>query len=561
MTAPEFQEILDEYLSSSRELLDRAEEALLAAEGAGGALPPEELAAVKRVFHTLKGNSAMMGYDAVAGAAHVLEDALASLGSGERDADEEVVSLLLAGIGKLGAAFRSGAVPEAWPAEWEEAFGELRRASHEAAAPAPSPAVPVPAAAPGPRVSDDAARHVLGRRDRSLRVSHASLERLLELSGEVHVLLASVGERVARLAARSESEEAAALSATLETLLRTFGLLEREVFATRLVPVGSVLARFRRPVRDLALELGKEVDFVVEGGETTLDKSVVDELGEPLLHLVRNALDHGLERPEEREARGKRRRGTLRLSARQASHLVEVSVLDDGGGIDVERVRRRAAQIGIRTEELDEASLADLVFLPSFSTRAGVSELSGRGVGLDVVKASVERLGGAVRVRSVPGRGTEFRLSFPLTLAQTNALLVEVDGETYAVPVGFLEETVRVEESELHRVASHGVVTVRDRLVPAVDAGALLGTGGASAAARPFATILAGGGRRKALLVDRPLETRRIVVKPLDESLGRPFGVSGATLLGDGRVVMILDAPGLLEAHLETLRAAVGREV
>lgn len=561
MTAPEFQEILEEYLSSSRELVEKAEEALLCAESAGGALSPEELANVKRVFHTLKGNSAMMGYDAVAGAAHALEDALAALGSGEREADEEVVSLLLAGVGKLGAAFRSGAVPEAWPPEWEEAFGELRRALHEAAAPASARAPSAPAAAPGPRAADDPARQVLGRRDRSLRVSHASLERLLELSGEVHVLLAGVAERVARLAASSGSEEAVAVSASLETLLRTFGLLEREVFATRLVPVGSVLTRFRRLVRDLALELGKEVDFAVEGGETTLDKSVVDELGEPLLHLVRNALDHGLERPEEREARGKRRRGTLKLAARQASHLVEVSVLDDGGGIDVERVRRRAAQIGIPTGELDEASLVDLVFLPSFSTRSGVSELSGRGVGLDVVKASVERLGGAVRVRSAPGRGTEFRLSFPLTLAQTNALLVEVDGETYAVPAGFLEGTVRVDESELHRVASHGVVTVRDRLVPAVDAGALLGTGGAGTGARAFATILSGGGRQKALLVDRPLETRRIVVKPLDESLGRPFGVSGATLLGDGRVVMILDAPGLLEAHLETLRAAVGREV
>jgi len=554
MTAPEFREILDDYISSSRELLDKAEEALLAAESAEAALTAEDLAGLKRVFHTLKGNSAMMGFDAVARAAHVMEDALAASGAGDAAADEEVVALLLAAIGRLGEAFRSGEVPETMPDAWEEALAGLSRFVSGAA-----PAKAGPAA--GGAGPDDLAGRVLGGRSRSLRVSHASLERLLELSGELNVLLAGVSEKVRRLAASSPSEETADASQSLEVLVRTFGLLEREVFATRLVPVGAVFSRFRRLVRDLSLELGKEVEFVVEGGETTFDKSIVDELGEPLLHLVRNALDHGIESPEEREARGKPRRASLTLAARQVSSLAEVAVLDDGAGIDVERVRSRASELGIRTAELDAASLQELVFLPAFSTRRGVSALSGRGVGLDVVKASVERLGGAVRVRSLPGQGTEFRLAFPLTLAVTDALLVSVDGETFALPVSFLEETVRLEEGELHRVASHGVIRFRDRLVAAVDAGAFLGTAHRSAGRRLFASVLSGGGRQKALLVDRPLETLRIVVKPLDESLGRPPGISGATLLGDGRVVMILDAVWLLDAHLEQLRAAAGREV
>ena len=561
MTTPEFREILDDYLSSSRELLEKAEESLLAVESAETALSPEDLSGLKRLFHTLKGNSAMMGFDAVARAAHVMEDALASSGAGDAAADEEVVALLLAAIGKISAAFRAGEVPEAVPPEWEEALADLARLAAETG--------PARAAAPaadghggtGTAVPDAVRTRVLGGRARSLRVSHASLERLLELSGELHVLLAGVAERIRRLAARSSSEEVEAASESLELLLRTFGLLEREVFATRLVPVGTVLSRFRRLVRDLALQLGKEVDFVVEGAETTFDKSVVDELGEPLLHLVRNALDHGLERPEEREAQGKPRRGTLTLAARQASSLAEVAILDDGAGIDVERVRRRAAELGIRTEGLDDAALLDLVFLPAFSTRKGVSALSGRGVGLDVVKASVERLGGSVRVRSAPGRGTEFRLAFPLTLALSNALLVSVDGETYALPVSFLEETVRLEENDLHRVASHGVLTFRGRLVPALDAGAFLGSARPSTGRRRYASILSAAGRQKALLVDRPLETLRIVVKPLDESLGRPLGISGATLLGDGRVVMILDAAGLLEAHLDELSSVAGREL
>jgi len=557
VTAPEFREILDDYLASSRELLEKAEETLLSAEGAEAALSPEELTGLKRVFHTLKGNSAMMGFDAVASVAHAMEDALATTGSGDAASDEEVVGLLLSAIGTLSEAFRAGEVPEEMPKAWAAVLDALHRAASDAA-PAPLPAREGGAA---PAAAIDEARRLPGGRSRSLRVSDASLERLLELSGELHVLLAGVAERVRKLAARSPSEEASAASESLETLFRTFGLLEREVFATRLVPVRTAFARFHRLVRDLARDLGKEVDFVVQGGETTFDKSIVDELGEPLLHLVRNALDHGVEAPAERESRGKPRRATLTLAARQAGSLAEVAVLDDGGGIDAARVRRRADEMGIRTAELDDAALLDLVFLPAFSTRGGVSEISGRGVGLDVVKASVERLGGSVRVRSVPGRGTEFRLAFPLTLALTNALLVSVDGETYALPVSFLEETVPIEEGELHRVASHGVIRFRDHLVAAVDAGAFLGTGRPSAGRRRYASILSGGGRQKALLVDRPLETMRIVVKPLDEALGRPVGIGGATLLGDGRVVMILDAAGLLDAHLEELKTAAGREL
>jgi len=555
VTTPEFREILDDYLASCRELLEKAEETLLAAESSEAALTTEELAGLKRVFHTLKGNSGMMGFDAVARASHAMEDALAACGAGDATAEGEVVALLLGTIGRISGAFRAGEVPETMPADWEEALAVLARAASEAA-----PA-PLARSGPGAPAAEDAARRILGGKARSLRVSHASLERLLELTGEMNVLLAGLTERVRRLAARVPSEEAAAATEGLEHLYRTFGLLEREVFATRLVPVETVFARFRRLVRDLALDLGKEVDFAVQGAETTFDKSIVDELGEPLLHLVRNALDHGIETPGEREARGKPRRATLTLAARQASSLAEIAVLDDGAGIDLDRVRRRAAEMGIRTAEMDDDALRELVFLPAFSTRRDVSEISGRGVGLDVVKASVERLGGSVRVRSVAGRGTEFRLSFPLTLAVADALLVAIDGETYALPVSFLEETVRLEEGDLHRVAAHGVLRFRGRLVAAVDGGEFLATGAPAAGRRRFASILSGGGRRKALLVDRPLETLRIVVKPLDESLGRPLGISGATLLGDGRVVMILDAVGILDAHVEKLQAAAGREL
>lgn len=555
MIAPEFQEILDEYFQSTRELLETAEEALLEMEREEGVPSPERLAELKRTFHTLKGNSAMMGFGTVADLAHLMEDVLAAATRGEVALEEDLVAILLSGMGLVSEVIRSGSIPEETPAEWKPVADELRHAAVAAEAEAAT-AVPEAGAAPLAAPSEeDLKRRYLGSKTRSLRVDQGKLDTLLELSGEIHVLLTGVADESARVA--RETPEAAGLSERLERLVKTFGFLQDEIFGVRLVPVGTVFGRFRRLVRDLARTQGKEIAFVVTGEETTLDKAVVDELADPLLHLVRNAVDHGIEPPEERAAKGKPRQATITLAARQTSNLVEIAIVDDGRGLNRAAIRKRAATRGVRTEGLDDAQLLSLVFLPGFSTKEEVTELSGRGVGLDVVRSTLEQFGGSVSVQTLTGRGTEFRLTFPLTLAVAHALLVEVDGEVFAVPMNHLLETFRLQEGTVREIVRHGVLLWRGQLVPVVDGGTLLG-GAAGEGRRGYALILGSGGRSKALLVDRPLSNQIIVVKSLDETLGKPFGIAGATLLGSGRIVMILDTRQILDVHVDALPGARG---
>lgn len=554
MPVSEFQEILDEYFQSSRELLESAEELLLEIEREEGVPSPEQVQDLKRTFHTLKGNSAMMGFDVIANVAHLMEDTLSGVGRSELVVEDELISVLLSGMGLIGEVVRSTQVPEETPASWNGVLADLKRAAEALAAPRAAPegsgARPSEVAAPS---LDDLSRRYLGSRGKSLRVGQSKLDTLLELTGEIHVLLTGVDEGVQALSRGPDD----ALVLRVERLRKTFAFLHDEITSVRLVPIATVFSRFRRLVRDLAQSERKEIDFRTSGEETTLDKAIVDEIAEPLLHLVRNAVDHGIEKPDVREANGKPRGATITLAARQTSDRVEISIVDDGRGLDAALIRKRARERGIAVEGLDERAVYDLIFLPEFSTKDGVTELSGRGVGLDVVKSSVNRFGGNVLVQTLPGQGTEFRLRFPLTLAVGHALLVVVDGEQYAVPMNYLLEAVRLEPGSLHTLDQRPVLLWRGQLVPAVDAGRLLTTAARSEGRRGYALVLGAGAKRKALLVDRPLGNQLIVVKSLDETLGKPFGVSGATLLGSGQIVMILDAPLVLESHLDELRMAV----
>ena len=586
MADDELQEILDEYFTSTRELVETARNLL--AEMEKEATPsPEKVRDLRRALHTLKGNSGMMGFEVVADLAHVMEDLLKGAERGEYAVGERLVSAVLPGLGLISEVAASGTIPEATPASWTGVLAALKEAGRlaregpgEGAAPAkaaettgqpeavavesaepepvgeapeeeietapePPPAAPLPGgAAP---TEEELKRRYIGGKATSVRVAQTVLDSLVDLSGELHILLAGLRD-FWRSRAAGAGEDGGG-SDRIDGVLSVFRLLEEQIVAARMVSVGTVLSRYRMLVRDLAAQQGKSITFHLEGEATTVDKAVVDELSDALIHLVRNAVDHGIERPDEREAAGKPRTARLTLAARQVSNLVEIAVVDDGRGIDADKVRRKARQKGIPVDGLDDRAVLGLVFLPEFSTKDEVTMLSGRGVGLDVVKSSVERFGGSVSIQTLPGRGTEFRLSFPLTLALGHCLLVEVGRGTFAVPTGLVAATVRLDEEARAEVAGQGTVPFRDDHVPVVDGRRLLqseGTGPSS-----FAVVLEGGGRRKALLVDRLVEVQNLVVKPLDEVVGKPFGVSGATLLGDGRIVMIVDAREVLDARAE----------
>jgi two-component system chemotaxis sensor kinase CheA len=315
-----------------------------------------------------------------------------------------------------------------------------------------------------------------------------------------------------------------------------------------MVPVWQVFDRFPRLVRDSSRALGKQIDFTIEGKDIELDRSMLDEIGEPVVHLLRNAIDHGFESTEERIAAGKPAAGRLVLSAARERSSITVRVTDDGRGIDRDRVLRKARKLGLvdaTRSELSDDELIRLISRPGFSTAERVTDISGRGVGIDAVHARIRSLGGSVEIRSTPGVGTTVTLRLPLTLAILRALLVRVDGDTFAVPMTHVNETVELESTALKSVKGHEVLMLRDDVLPLVRFRSLLGMAGESGRL-PQVIVLEVGERRAGLVVDELAGQQDIVVKQFDAVRNAATLFSGATILGDGAPALIVDVGSLL---------------
>lgn len=376
---------------------------------------------------------------------------------------------------------------------------------------------------------------------RQIRVDLDRLDVLMKLGGELVV----ARNRLADLAAQLGDAELLGLN---DRLSRLVGRVQAEVIAARMTPVREVFDRFPRVVRDLGRELGKQVKLVVEGSEIELDRSVLDEIGDPLLHLVRNAVDHGIEPPEVRQKAGKAAEGRLRLSAIRERETVAITVTDDGRGIDRQRVLAKAQREGLADNALEALSdelLLRIIARAGFSTADAVSGVSGRGVGVDVVMTRLRSLGGAVELASEPGRGTTFVLRVPLTLAIVRALMVQVGDERYVFPLGFVAETVEYSAQRSTVVGEREALVVRDRPVPTVHLRRLFAVRGEAPSVRRPAVIVDIGGRRTALIVDALLGQQEIVVEPFEAPRGMPPWFSGATLLADGTPALIVDAASL----------------
>jgi two-component system chemotaxis sensor kinase CheA len=304
-------------------------------------------------------------------------------------------------------------------------------------------------------------------------------------------------------------------------------------------------------VRDLARQQGKQVELVLQGDETRVDKAVIDEIGEPLVHLIRNAVDHGIEPPPARVARGKPATGALLLSAAQESNQVVITLVDDGAGIDAAVVRRKAIERGIvrPDEELSDREAIQLIFTEGFSTARTVTDVSGRGVGLDVVVQSMDRLNGLIEAETIPGAGTKFTLQLPLTLAIIPVLMVEVAGDVYALPSGAVVESLRFPKSAVTRMNGRDTLRVRHRQVPLLHLAELFGAE-AAGGDLTYAVIVGRGEKRLGLTVDRLRGQQDVVIKALDPVVAdAAVDIAGATILGDGRVVLILDVASLFEGR------------
>jgi two-component system chemotaxis sensor kinase CheA len=348
------------------------------------------------------------------------------------------------------------------------------------------------------------------------------------------------------------------LSDALAFQSRVLGELQKSVMKIRMVPVEQLFRRFPRLVRDVGKQLNKDIGLEIAGQNTDLDKSILDALAEPIAHLVRNAAGHGIELAAEREAEGKPTRGTIRLNAYHEGDQVVIEASDDGRGLDSDKIAQRALERGILSaDELarqSESELLQLVFLPGFSTADEVTEISGRGVGLDVVKNTLESLKGSVSLQSVPGKGTKFRLMVPLTLASIQALLFRVGGRLYAVPLASVVEITRVSGEEVHRVDDREVFQLREQVLTLVRLDRLGQSAGQEPAKRTFVIVIAAGTRRFGLAVDSLMGEEELVIKALEDRLITSPLVSGASILGDGTVVLILNVPAVV-AHLSRIPA------
>jgi two-component system chemotaxis sensor kinase CheA len=378
-----------------------------------------------------------------------------------------------------------------------------------------------------------------------LRVDAEKLDSLLNLVGELVI-------NKTRLQQIGLSNQLQELSEAIEQMDRVTTDLQGVVMKLRMVPVGQVFNRFPRMVRDLSHNLGKEINLIIQGEETELDRTVIDEIGDPLVHLLRNSIDHGIEKPADRTAAGKNPVGEVRLTARHEGNHVLLMVSDDGKGLKADAIKQKALEKGLVTkaelEAMDPNDIMRLIFMSGFSTAETVTDVSGRGVGMDVVRTKIEALGGSLELDSTPGQGTRVRIRLPLTLAIIQALLIQVQAETYAIPLGSIDSTINIAPADIRTIQQQEVILLRGQIIPLVRLAKRLGiTQSAEFESEQelYVVIVQSGDNKIGLLVDSLVGQQEIVIKSLGTILTGIKQIAGATILGDGQVVLILDVNAL----------------
>ena len=561
------QQLLNELVVESLEGLDTFDQEILAFER--GEQNAEVWNTAFRIIHTIKGSSGCIGFGRIESVAHAGESLLTVLRDGRLAPDSNIASILLRYSDALREMMRSidqegnegvvdhsqlvhdllalhSGIAGARPAS--SAFGLFDAEPELPHAPPPIESPPsTPIASVDPAPDAETSPHKLSSADSAIRVDVGQIDRLMNLVGEL------VLARNQIVQSTGQQADPALLAAVQRVNLITSELQE-SVMKTRMQPIGNIWSKFPRIVRDLCHELGKDVALVMEGNETELDRTIIEAIKDPLTHLVRNALDHGVELPEHRLAAGKPAQGRLALRAFHEGGQVNIEISDDGKGIDAALVLQKAVQRGLVTQEqgarMSHREVLDLVFLPGLSTAETVTNVSGRGVGMDVVRTNIEKIGGNVDLHSETGEGATIRIKIPLTLAIIPALIVTCGGDRYAIPAASLVELVRIEGDDVGKAVEHiheaPVYRLRGNLLPLVHLAKQLDlTAQRRADEALFLIVLQAEGRQFGLVVDGIQDTEEIVVKPLAKEM-KGLGVyAGATIMGDGKVALILDVLGL----------------
>jgi len=593
----EDQELLEGFLAETTELLEKLDDDLIALEKASD--DPELMNRIFRSIHTVKGASSFLGFDLLVRVTHKTEDVLNRLRKGELQLTPEIMDVVLEAtdlVKTLVADIKGGdivdrdidttvsklipllteqpaavktetaAVVEESPAQSgasqptttsEESAAAPKEEPAAAASPVMPPApirpAPEPSKKPAPPKSADKGGDDLSD-NTTVRVDVKRLDDLMNQVGEL------VLERNRMIQLNQDLQGG---TADMVLFGEEFGKLAKrmnfvtselqmQVLKMRMIPVEKVFKKFPRIVRSLARDLGKEVDLKIFGEETELDRSVVDEIGDPLIHLIRNAMDHGLETPDERIAAGKPGTGTLVLAAVHEGNSIIISIKDDGRGIDTDRVGRKAIEKGLITEDqlaaMSQREMFDLIFLPGFSTKDKASDLSGRGVGMDVVKTNIKKLNGLIEIKSEKGLGSEFILRLPLTLAIIQSLLVEVEGEIYSIPLASVLETLRVDQREFHVIGGQEVLKLRDMVLPLIRLEQVFRVQRHYEQDNfCYVVVIGAADKRVGLVVTRLVGQQEVAIKSLGNYLANVPGIAGSTILGDGRVTLIVDPVGMID--------------
>ena len=429
----------------------------------------------------------------------------------------------------------------------------------QAAVPAiPAPKPPAPPPASTARAPSKPNAMAPAPQENTIRIDTQRLDQVLNLSGEIGLTKNRLTTlRTEILQGKQDGNTLRSLDEAVSQLDLLVGDLQNAVMKTRMQPIGRLFQKYPRLARDLARQLGKEVELVIIGEDTELDKTMIEDLNDPLVHLVRNAVDHGVETPEERLAVGKKTQSVIELSAQQVGDHILIEITDDGKGMRAEALRKKAVEKGLidleTANSLDDKQALQLIFLPGFSTKDQISNVSGRGVGMDVVRTNIQRLNGRIDINSEVGEGTRISISLPLTLAILPVLVVKVCGQPFAVPLAMVREIIPIEESAIQEVSGRPTIVVRDEILPVRSLADLLGW---KATQHPhFGVLMQSADKAFILSIDTFVGRDDVVIKPLQNI--RPKGVAGATLSGDGSVVLVLDMEDLLAEAAAAQQAAL----
>ena len=571
----EIQSIVDDFIIETDEIILSLENNIVRLEKESDNL--DLLNDIFRSAHTIKGASGFLGFDALTNFTHAMEDLLNLFRKGELNVEADSIDVLLDAVDIIKAMLEDVREKRENTVDYEAVINNLKSLRngktgssrplstdensnpHNNSTTAQEPVITEAAEIQEKPIPSGGSKNPENKnQDHTIRVDVKRLDNLLNISGELvlgrNTLMLLTGELMQAVADNTLAEKINQTTAQINFITSE---LQSAVMQIRMLPINNVFSKFPRQVRNLSRELNKKIDLIVSGEDTEIDKTVIEEINDPLIHLIRNCCDHGIESPETRKISGKSETGTIWLNAGQKGSYILIEITDDGCGIDSAMIAEKVSARGLATKAelaaMSDKEIIQHIFIPGFTTTEKVSDVSGRGVGLDVVRTNIEKLGGIIDIDTDPGCGTKITLKLPLTLAIIQGLIVQSGQDILVIPLVSVLETVKISNQDIYQINKNKVIRLRDSIIPIVDLNDLLGLPSDNFdSGKPYVVLVGLADKRLGLIVNDLLGQEEIVIKSLGKYLNSAPGVSGATILGDGRIRLIVDIIGIFSLISKT---------